>query len=88
MTYAADLKLGSKEFTKSQKADIIAEILQLLRLEKTVDTNVSCLSGGELKRLSIAQELVNNPPILFLDEPTTVSLLQFTNEFVGFDIYH
>jgi ABC-type multidrug transport system ATPase subunit len=73
MTYAADLKLGLKEFSKSQKADIIDEILQLLRLEKTVNTNVSYLSGGELKRLSIAQELVNNPPVLFLDEPTTVS---------------
>lgn len=81
MTYAADLKLGSKEFTKSQKADIIAEIIQLLRLEKTVDTNVASLSGGELKRLSIAQELVNNPPVLFLDEPTTVSLWQIAKGF-------
>lgn len=71
MTYAADLKLGFKDFNKQQKLEIIDELIQLLHLEKTIDTECSLLSGGELKRLSIAQELVNNPPILFLDEPTS-----------------
>lgn len=76
MMYAADLKLGFNEVSSLQKSDIIEEILQVLRLEKSVNTNVSNLSGGELKRLSIAQELVNNPPVLFLDEPTTVSFVK------------
>lgn len=71
MLYAADLKLGFKDLTKEQKKDIVDEIIHLLRLEKAMDTECSRLSGGELKRLSIAQELVNNPPVLFLDEPTT-----------------
>lgn len=71
--YAADLKLGFKGVTKQQKLDIIDEIICLLRLANTVNTNTCLLSGGELKRLSIAQELVNNPPVMFLDEPTTVS---------------
>lgn len=71
MLYAADLKLGFNDLTKDQKMEIVNEIVSLLRLEKALDTECSRLSGGELKRLSIAQELVDNPPVLFLDEPTT-----------------
>ena len=71
MMYAADLKLGFDDLTKEQKKEVVNEIIHLLRLEKTMDTDCSRLSGGELKRFSIAQELVNNPPILFLDEPTS-----------------
>lgn len=71
MMYAADLKLGFQDLTEQQKLDVVDEIIHLLRLGNTMDTDCSLLSGGELKRLSIAQELLNNPPVLFLDEPTT-----------------
>lgn len=70
MNISADLKLGN-ELSRSQKNEVIDEILDLLRLTKTVDTMGHRLSGGEQKRLSIALELVNNPPLIFLDEPTT-----------------
>jgi ABC-type multidrug transport system ATPase subunit len=79
MMYAADLKLGFNDLTREQKKEVVNEIIHLLRLDKTMDTDCSKLSGGELKRFSIAQELVNNPPILFLDEPT--SGLDETNSF-------
>jgi ABC-type multidrug transport system ATPase subunit len=71
LTYAADLKLGFKDLSKQQKVEIVNELIRLLHLEKSIDTDCSLLSGGELKRLSICQELVNNPPVLFLDEPST-----------------
>ncbi|KRT86046.1 ABC transporter ATP-binding protein [Oryctes borbonicus] len=70
MNIAADLKLGM-EISRKKKRTIIQEILQTLGLDKAITTRASRLSGGQKKRLSIALELINNPLVLFLDEPTT-----------------
>ncbi|KAG4076239.1 hypothetical protein HA402_014788 [Bradysia odoriphaga] len=70
MMVSADLKLGS-HLTKLQKSEVIEQILDLLRLTTASQTMCHVLSGGEMKRLSIALELVDNPPVIFLDEPTT-----------------
>lgn len=49
----------------------IFSTLQMLGLEHRYDTKCGLLSGGERKRMSIALELISNPTVLFLDEPTT-----------------
>ncbi|XP_012222254.2 ATP-binding cassette sub-family G member 4 isoform X1 [Linepithema humile] len=70
MKVAANLKLSS-QINKTEKDEVIQEILETLGLSEHRHTMTSNLSGGQKKRLSIALELVNNPPIMFFDEPTS-----------------
>ncbi|KAL0103636.1 hypothetical protein PUN28_017727 [Cardiocondyla obscurior] len=70
MRVAADLKLPSST-PQHKKEMIIEDILTTLGLYEHMYTRSGQLSGGQKKRLSIALELVNNPTVMFLDEPTT-----------------
>ncbi|KAJ8669380.1 hypothetical protein QAD02_000639 [Eretmocerus hayati] len=70
MQVAASLKLR-RSVAKKEKEEVIQEILETLGLAEHRKTMTSNLSGGQKKRLSIALELVNNPPIMFFDEPTS-----------------
>jgi ABC-2 type transport system ATP-binding protein len=47
------------------------EIVRICALEKLLDRDNRKLSGGQQQRLMLAIALVNDPTVLFLDEPTT-----------------
>ncbi|GFG35132.1 hypothetical protein Cfor_09619 [Coptotermes formosanus] len=70
LVVAADLKLNSDIGTQ-KKNEMVDHILDILGLEKVMNTPVAKLSGGEKKRLSIGVELLTNPPVMFFDEPTS-----------------
>uniref|UniRef100_A0A8C9QQ59 Broad substrate specificity ATP-binding cassette transporter ABCG2 n=1 Tax=Spermophilus dauricus TaxID=99837 RepID=A0A8C9QQ59_SPEDA len=68
LQFAAALRLPTT-MTNHEKNERINKLIQDLGLSKVAD--VKFISGGERKRISIAMELIMDPPILFLDEPTT-----------------
>jgi lipooligosaccharide transport system ATP-binding protein len=57
-----------------QRSTILERVPRLLAfagLEDKRDARLDTLSGGMKRRLTLARALVNDPQILFLDEPTT-----------------
>ena len=53
------------------RAGVADHLVALLGLEERRRAFVKDLSGGQQQRLSVALALVNDPPMIFLDEPTT-----------------
>ncbi len=49
----------------------VEEVIRLCALEKLAERDSRKLSGGQQQRLLLAIALVNDPKVLFLDEPTT-----------------
>ena len=72
LTAYENLVFAAKLF-KIKKADYkvkIKELLQFMELEDSRDKQASELSGGMQRKLMIAKALINEPDIIFLDEPT------------------
>ncbi|KAF7876360.1 hypothetical protein EAF04_001453 [Stromatinia cepivora] len=75
LRYAADLRLPPPT-TEEERRKVVEEVILELGLKECADTRIGSTqhkgcSGGEKRRTSIGVQLLSNPSILFLDEPTT-----------------
>jgi ABC-type multidrug transport system ATPase subunit len=59
-----------KGIPSGEADEIIVSLLELVGLKDVADKKLGGFSGGMLRRIGIAQALLNDPKILILDEPT------------------
>ncbi|MDB5806085.1 MAG: ATP-binding cassette protein [Betaproteobacteria bacterium] len=57
--------------TSKQARERVPYLLDFANLETKRDARIQTLSGGMKRRLTLARALVNDPDLVFLDEPTT-----------------
>mmetsp|Transcript_5117 Transcript_5117/g.15304 ORF Transcript_5117/g.15304 Transcript_5117/m.15304 type:complete len:565 (-) Transcript_5117:114-1808(-) len=76
LTFTARVRLPDT-MTRTEKDARVTEVLKKLNLTKTANTMIGDglfkkgISGGERKRVSIANELLIDPAVILLDEPTS-----------------
>jgi ABC-type lipoprotein export system ATPase subunit len=64
------LPLFPIKMTNEERRKRATELLDKMELGHRVEHLPSALSGGEKQRVAIARALINNPKIIFADEPT------------------
>ncbi|HZF62901.1 MAG TPA: ABC transporter ATP-binding protein [Flavisolibacter sp.] len=56
--------------SKGQVSERAEELLLLLGLKDRLNNKPNALSGGEQQRIAVARALINNPDVVFADEPS------------------
>jgi ABC-type multidrug transport system ATPase subunit len=70
LQYSAELRFPA-DIKPAERDGRVDEVMGELGLTRHANTRADRLSGGQLKRVNVAQELLTKPSLLFLDEPTS-----------------
>ena len=70
LTVYENLDFMANVYQIENKKDKIDNLIKTFKLEEVLKQKAKTLSGGYMRKLSIAISLINDPKILFLDEPT------------------
>ncbi len=70
LMYVAQLRM-SPDSTNEEYATRVAEVIDMVELNGHENTLIRKMSGGQKKRASIAVELIDDPSLFFLDEPSS-----------------
>ena len=60
-----------KGIVRDKREALIKEQILKMDLTNYADKQAGTLSGGNKRKLSVAMAMIGNPPIVFLDEPST-----------------
>jgi ABC-type cobalamin/Fe3+-siderophores transport system ATPase subunit len=73
LEFQAKLRVPGSAATRASRVATVLQRLKLVRQQHTMVGNAFArgISGGEKRRVSVAIELLSEPAVLFLDEPTT-----------------
>ena len=90
LTVKENLEFMAGVYQIKDKDKKINELIKLFKLDEVLNKRAKSLSGGWQRKVSIAISLINDPKILFLDEPTLgldviarKELLKVINELKG-----
>ena len=70
LTVKENLEFMAGVYQINNKSEKIDELVKQFKLDEVLNKKAKTLSGGWQRKVSIAISLINDPKILFLDEPT------------------